>query len=204
MSDVCWGVNKIKRVILVTGTPCVGKTSVSKLLASHLHAKHIDLAKLVERERLISGTDEARGTLIADMTRLSRRVQQIRENWDGDVVIDGHYAVDVVSARDVRRVFVLRRDPEELKKLMEARGFREKKLWENLAVEILDVCLYDAVRACGQDKVCEIDATGKSVEAVVKETVSVLGGKKPCLVGIVDWLGKLERENLQDEFLKSF
>ena len=196
--------SKIKQVILVTGTPCVGKTSVSRLLASQLHAKHIDLAKLVEREKLTSGIDKARGTLIADVTRLSRRVQQIRENWKGDVVIDGHYAVDVVSARDVRRVFVLRRDPDELKRLMEARGFREKKLWENLAAEILDVCLYDAVKACGQDKICEIDVTGKSVKEVVGEIVSVLKGKKPCMIGIVDWLGKLERENRLDEFLKSF
>jgi len=197
-------VSEIKRAILVTGTPCVGKTSVSRLLARRLHARHIDLARLVEREKLTSGIDRARGTLIADVTRLTKHVQQIRRDWEGDVVIDGHYAVDVVSARDVSRVFVLRRDPDELKSLMEARGFKDKKLWENLAAEILDVCLYDAVRACGQDKVCEIDATGKSVETVVEEIISVLEGKKPCTVGIVDWLGKLEREDRLDEFLKSF
>jgi len=197
-------VSEIKRAILVTGTPCVGKTSVSRLLASRLRARHIDLAELVEREKLTSGVDRARGTLIADVGRLSKRVQQIRKDWEGDVVIDGHYAVDVVSPRDVSRVFVLRRDPEELKRLMEAREFKAGKLWENLAAEILDVCLYDAVRACGRDKVCEIDATGKSVEAVVEEIVSVLKGKKPCVVGIVDWLGKLELENRLDEFLKSF
>jgi len=189
---------------LVTGTPCVGKTSVASLLASHLHAEHIDLARLVEREKLTSGVDRARGTLIADVIRLSRRVQQLREKRGGNVVIDGHYAVDVVSAEDVRQVFVLRRDPKELRSLMEARGFKGKKLWENLAAEILDVCLCDAVRACGRDKVCEIDATGKSVEEVVEEIASVLEGKQPCTVGIVDWLGKLELENRLDEFLKSF
>lgn len=112
--------------------------------------------------------------------------------------------MDVVSARDVRRVFVLRRDPDELRKLMEARGFKEKKLWENLVAEILDVCLYDALGACGQDKVCEIDATDKSVEMVVEDVISVLEGKQTCKVGIVDWLGKLERENRLDEFLRSF
>jgi len=197
-------VNKIKRVILVTGTPCVGKTSVSRLLATRLHAEHVDLGRLVEREKLTSGRDRARGTLIADMPRLRRRVKQIVGDSEGDVIIDGHFAPDVVSAKVVSRIFVLRRDPDELKGLMEARGFKEKKLWENLAAEILDVCLYEAVRACGQDKVSEIDATGKSVEAVVKEMVSVLEGKKPCLVGVVDWLGKLERESRLDEFLRRF
>jgi len=162
------------------------------------------LARLVEREKLISGIDKARGTLIADVRRLSRRVRQIRENCECDVVIDGHYATDVVQPKDVTKVFVLRRHPEELKQTMEKRGFKNRKLWENLAAEILDVCLYDAVRACGQDKVCEIDTTDKSVEEVVEEIVSFLEGKKPCVVGIVDWIGKLERENRLDDYLKSF
>jgi len=197
-------VSRIKRVILVTGTPCVGKTSVSRMLARRLHAEHVDLARLVELEKLISGVDKARGSLIADVKRLSRRVRRIREDCESDVVIDGHYATDVIPPKDVTKVFVLRRHPEELKQTMEKRGFKNRKLWENLAAEILDVCLYDAVRACGQGKVCEIDATGKSVEEVVEEIISVLKGKKPCVVGIADWLGRLERENRLDEFLKSF
>lgn len=195
---------KFKRVVLITGTPGVGKTAVSQLLSIRLDATHIDLAKLVEQETLTSGMDKARGTLIADTEKVSKRVQEIIGDCERDVIIDGHYAVDVLPAKDVHLVFVLRRDPEELKAAMENRGFRKRKLWENLAAEVLDVCLWDAVGACGSEKICEIDVTGKGIEEVVEEILSVFEGKRKCRVGIVDWLGKLEREGRLHEFLKDF
>jgi len=188
------------------GSPSVGKTAVSQRLASKLNAFHVDLAELVTKEKLTSGVDKKRGTLIADSAELSRRVQQImREHGqDQDIIVDGHYATDIVPARNITRVFVLRRHPEELKKLMETRGFKGHKLWENLTAEILDVCLYDAIKAVGLKKVCEIDVTGKKIEEVVSDILSILDGKKPCTVGTVDWLGKLELEKRLDQFLKEF
>jgi adenylate kinase len=197
-------VKRFRRVVLVTGTPGVGKTSVSRSLASKLDSVYISLAELVKRERLISGVDKARGSLIADTDRVSKRMQEIIKSSERDVVVDGHYVVDVVQSKDVHLVFVLRRDPSELRSVMENRGFSEEKLWENLAAEILDVCLVDAVLAFGSDKVCEIDVTGKRIEEVVKELILVLEGKEKCRVGIVDWLGTLEEEGRLREFLKHF
>jgi adenylate kinase len=195
-------VKGFRRVILVTGTPVVGKTVVSSLLASKLDAVHVNLTELVKRERLTSGMDKVRKTLIADTDRVSKRVEEIMRSSQRDVIIDGHYAVDVVPAMDVHVVFVLRRNPEELKSFMENCGFKGRKLWENLAAEILDVCLWDAVSACGPDKVCEIDVSGKRVEDVVEEMLLVLEGRRKCRVGIVDWLGKLEGEGRLHEFMK--
>ena len=189
---------------MVTGTPGVGKTSISRSLASKLDAVYISLAGLVRRERLISGVDKTRETLIADTDRVSKQMQKVIKSSERDVIVDGHYAVDVVPPKDVHLVFVLRRDPNELKSVMENRGFKERKLWENLAAEILDVCLWDAVSACGYDKVCEIDVTGKGIEEAVKDVILVLERKKKCRVGIVDWLGKLEGEGRLREFLKHF
>jgi len=197
-------VKRFKRVILVTGTPGVGKTVVSVALASKLNATHIDLTKLVEQEKLISGVDKARGTLIADTDRVSKRVQEIVRDCKRDVIIDGHYAVNVIPARNVHRVFVLRRDPDELQRWMKDHGFKERKLWENLAAEILDVCLWEAVKACGPNKVCEINVSGKGIEEVVEDMVSVLKRRGKCRVGIVDWLGKLEAEGRLQDFLKDF
>jgi len=197
---------KFKRIILVMGTPCMGKTSVSRLLATELDAVHIDLGELVTQEKLSSGIDKTRGTLIADRAKLSKRVREImkRRGIDRDIIVDGHYATDIVPPKYVTKVFVLRRDPEELKNFMETRGFKGRKLWENLAAEILGVCLYDAVKAVSFGKVCEVDVTGRKIEEVVSDIASILDGKKPCAVGLVDWLGKLECENRLDEFLREF
>jgi len=195
---------EFKRVILVTGSPGVGKTVVSCLLASRLNGLRIGLAELVKQEGLISGLDEARETLIADMEKVSKRTLEIMQDCEGDVIVDGHYAVDVVPTEDVDLVFVLRRHPNELKTFMEKRGFGNRKLWENLAAEILDVCLSEAVETCGVDKVCEIDATGKSVEEVVEDIILILEGRQNCKVGAVDWLGRLDEAGQLDEFLKHF
>jgi len=197
-------VEKFKRIVVVTGTPSVGKTVVSSLLASRLDAVHIDLGELVKREKLWSDLDKARATLIADMPKLSKQVQRMIERSERDIVLDGHFAVDVVPAKDVHIVFVLRREPDELRRLMLKRGFKGNKLGENLAAEVLDVCLYNAVKACGVEKVCEIDVTGRKADEVVEEAVSVLEGREACVVGIVDWLGKLDSEGRVEEFLEDF
>ena len=118
-------------------------------------------------------------------------------------VVDGHYAVNVVPLNLIARVFVLRRDPVELRKLMEQAGFQDKKLYENLASEILDVCLVDAINMVGQRKVCEINTTGKNVEATTQEILFLLDHPKDCQVGIVDWLGKLENEGILDDYLRT-
>ena len=48
------------------------------------------------------------------------------------ILVDGHYAASVVSKENVTKAFVFRRNPIELKKLMEKRKFEGNKLWENL------------------------------------------------------------------------
>jgi len=82
------------------------------------------------------------------------------------------------------------------------RGFEGEKLWENLSAEILDVCLWDAVKLCGVSKVCEVDVTGRCIENVVDEILSLLEGEKECKVGKIDWLGELEAEGKLDLYLK--
>jgi adenylate kinase len=197
-------VKNFTKAILVTGTPGVGKTTVSHKLASKLDALYVGVTELVKKQQLITGIDENRQTLVADTEKISKQLQQILAKAEGTVIIEGHYAVDVVPKKNVNTVFVLRRDPRELKTALEKRGYKEKKLWENLAAEILDVCLWDALSACGADKVCEIDVSGKTVEAVVEEMMLVLEKRKERRHGIVDWLGKLENEGQLEEFLKNF
>jgi adenylate kinase len=190
-------------VILVTGTPCVGKTSVAHLLASKLDALDVNLTDLALREKLVLGKDEERASIIVDENRMRRKIREMIENCDKrNVIVDGHYAVSVVPKELTAHVFVLRRDPVELRKFMERCGFSGRKLWENLASEILDVCLCDALNVYEEGKVCELDVSGKSLEEIVCEVLDILNDSKKCRVGVVDWLGKLESEGLLEEFLR--
>ena len=192
-----------KRVILITGTPRTGKTSTSHLLASKLDALYINLTDLAKQEKLTLGKDKKRNTTIIDQKAMKQKLTTtIKNSQKNNIIIDGHYASNVISKKLASHVFILRRNPIELRKIMEQTGFTKDKLWENLASEILDVCLFDAINAYGQEKACEIDATGKSTEKTVSEILEVLDGKRKCHIGIVDWLGMLERENILNDYLK--
>jgi len=158
----------------------------------------------VKREKLYSRIDRKRKTLVADIEKVSKKIDEIIHNTAIDVIVEGHFAVDVVPPEKISIVFVLRRDPEALEKILKRRSYSEEKIKENVAAEILDVCLYNAIKVCGEDKVCEINVTSRNVEDVVQEIIKVINGEEKCKIGIVDWLGKLEAEGKLDKYLKDF
>jgi adenylate kinase len=191
-----------KRVILITGTPCTGKTTTAKQLAQKLNAQYINLTDYAKTHGLTLGEDKQRKTTIINETAMKQKLAQTIEAAKTDIIIDGHYAAAVTPTNLTTHVFVLRRNPKELKQHMEKCGFEGAKLWENLSAEILDTCLIEAIQT-QQGKVCEIDATAKNVEEVTSEILDVLEGRKKCYSGIVDWLGTLEREGTTDQYLKA-
>jgi adenylate kinase len=192
-----------KRVILVTGTPCVGKTTFARKLAERLSAHYVNLTELAEREHLTLGRDKERDTAIIDEHKMRLKLRSIITKTENpNVIIDGHYAAAVTSKKAVTHVFVLRRNPVELRAFMQKCGFNPRKQSENLAAEILDVCLVEALREQQLAKVCELDVSGKSVDDTLSEALAVLEDRVKCGVGCVDWLGMLEREGKLDEYLK--
>lgn len=176
---------------------------MSQTFASKLDALYLNLTELAKQKKLIMGMDKKRNSMIVNETKMKKEIQRIIKECDKDeIIIDGHYAVSVVPQELVSRVFVLRRDPAELRSLMEHCGFSGAKLWENMAAEILDVCLADALSMYSEDKVCELDISGKTVEEAAEWILDVLKGSKKCFVGQVDWIGKLEREGSLGDYLR--
>ena len=192
-----------KRVIIVTGTPCVGKTTVASQLAKKLSAEYINLGEFAEKEKLIIGEDKVRNTGIINESKMRKKLDEtLAKVENSNIIIDGHYAGAVVPQGHVTRIFVLRRNPVELRAFMEKSGFQGRKLWENLGSEILDVCLVETLSKHKREKVCELDVTGETLENVTNEMMAILEGCKKCSVGGVDWLGMLEKQGILDEYLR--
>ena len=192
-----------KRVILITGTPAVGKTTLANKLAQKLNAQYVNLTELTIQEHLAKTEDKERGTTVIDETKMRRKLKTIIEKTETDLIIDGHYAAAVTPKAQVTNVFVLRRNPVELREFMKRRNYSQAKQDENLAAEILDVCLVEALQKQEKQKICELDVTGKTADETLTEVLAVLNGKKQCYVGTVDWMGLLEREGKLDEYLKT-
>ena len=193
----------MKRVILVTGTPCVGKTTTAKNLATKLDAEYINLTEYAKTNKLTLGEDKKRQTIIINEEAMQQKLAEtITASKNTNIIIDGHYAAAVTPPKLVTHIFVLRRNPKELKKIMQNNNFPEAKLNENLAAEILDICLVEALQS-QTTKVCELDITGKSTQKTVNEILAIINGKKKCASGIVDWLTMLEKQGLTSKYLKT-
>jgi adenylate kinase len=192
-----------RRVILITGTPCVGKTTVARKLTKCLNAQYVNLTKLAIERNLVLANDKPRHTTIIDEQKMKTKLSNIIDNTEkNDVIIDGHYAAAVTPKQKVTHVFVLRRNPIQLREVMKKRGFRDQKLWENLASEILDVCLVEALREQESEKVCELDTTDKTADDIIQDVLDVLENSRKCHFGGLDWLGMLDKEGKLDEYLK--
>lgn len=183
-------------VVVLTGVPGVGKTTVAEMLAERLGGTHIDLSNLAQTEGLVTGWDEERGTAVADLRGVRGRLMEIHGSSEEPLIIEGHFAADIVPPEAASFIFVLRRAPWRLREELEARGYTPEKVRENVEAELLDVCLVEALEAHGPERVCEIDTTNWTPEEIVKEILSVINGASACRYGRIDWLGCPESEGL--------
>lgn len=171
--------------IVVTGTPGVGKTTLSRLLSRELGIPHIELASLVKEKKLYRGYDEERESYIVDENRVKRVLDQI---LTCNEIVDSH-VLTCIPADKVKLVVVLRLDPLILKARLEERGYPVNKVKENVEAEVLGIILSEAIAHFGEKRVKEINLTGLSVEEALSEVLHALrGGDYPP--GRVDWLEK--------------
>ncbi|MBA7476814.1 AAA family ATPase [archaeon] len=184
-----------RKVILLTGVPGVGKTTIAALLSERLKGVHVNLSELALAEGLVTGYDSIRETSIVDLERTTTRLMEIIREGRDPLVIEGHFSQDVVSPERVSNVFVLRRAPWRLKDELESRGYNPEKVKENVEAELLDVCLVEAIEAYGKEKVCELDTTDVEANEIIETITSVLRGERSCEVGI-DWLSHPEAREL--------
>ncbi len=183
-------------VILITGVPGVGKTTVSETLARELCGAHIELSKLALEENLVEEKDTERDTAVIDQEAMKRRLTALIAANDRPLIIDGHYASDLVDPKTADYVFVLRRSPWTLKVVLESRGYGREKVRENVEAELLGVVLEDALRSQEHGKICEVDTTERETGDVVREILDVLKGRKEHGFGEIDWMIKPEVEGL--------
>ncbi len=173
-------------VLLVLGTPGVGKSALSRNLALKLHVQRIDIGELVRRERLYERFDSRTKSYVVDEERVRRRLQGFVRN--SPVVISTHTVGRTILSHWVKRVIVLRLDPVTLYHRLRARKWTRSKAWENVEAELVDVCLEEAVRLFGKERVIEIDTTSKSSLRVLSDTLRALRSKARPTRFQTDWL----------------
>ena len=182
-------------IILITGTPGVGKTVLAKSLSGKSGFKLVELGQLVRKERLYTHFDRARKTYIVDERKLRMRLVALSRSPER-IVLSTHLIGSLPKA-SVKMALVLRLDPVVLYNRLRARGWTKRKAWENTEAEILDVCLQEARLLLGTRKVFEIDTTRKSAPSVYKEARRALSRGRAGRSQVVNWLARYDPIELE-------
>ncbi|AWR99573.1 adenylate kinase family protein [Metallosphaera hakonensis] len=171
-------------IIVVSGTPGVGKTSVCSILSNMLKMEYVHVSKFVIERKLYKGYDQTRSSFEIDDQIVAKELNDyLREK--SNVVIETVYP-SLIDQAD--KVVVLRKNPKVLYEELSRRGWTDLKVIENVEAEILG---YVAQEAHDWFKdVCEIDTTNLTPEQVVNKILN-----NSC-DSTIDWLSYSEIQDL--------
>jgi len=153
-------------IIIVSGTPGTGKTILAKRLAKSMKYIHLDLKKLISKNKLKESYDKKRKCYIIDIKKMNKiLIEKIKKSKN--MVIDSHLS-HYLPKKYVDLCIITKCNLKILEKRLKKRKYNEDKIRENLDCEIFDVCLNEA-REAGH-KILVIDTTkGIKINKVIKK-----------------------------------
>lgn len=194
------------RVICITGTPGVGKTTITKLINKELlkneyKSKIFSINEIVVNNDLIVGYDEEKGFNIVDIDKLDNEFSKIindkermngldttfedsKHNNERIAIVDGHLSH---LCRRCDKVIVLRVNPNVLEKRLTKRYYSKTKIKDNVESEVLGICSYEANEIHGS-KVNEVDTSDLTAYQVLQMCVDIIQDKNHLPIGEIDFM----------------
>ncbi|MEE9377856.1 MAG: adenylate kinase family protein [Candidatus Lokiarchaeia archaeon] len=192
--------------IIISGTPCCGKTSVAKELYNLIDSKIISLNDLAISDKFLFEYDQERKTYIVDfkifLPYVLKKIEEIKQDNPLFLIIESHFS-DIIPEKFIDFVFILRCDPDELFKRLEKKKYDKYKITENTQAEILGNCVNYFIQKQIKVPIFEIDTTNLNIETVakiIKEIVVENKDGQNYYIGKIDWLEKLFVEDRLNEF----
>ena len=161
-------------VIGVTGTPAAGKSSFAKKLGEALPSSMvIELNDIVEKQGLYSSVDDD-GSKVVVLEALGKAAEKVISDSDGkNMIMTGHLVQEIGIKYDM--IVVIRAHLKDLIERMEARGYQEGKIRENLVSESVDYCGVKSMEMCEETyEIC----TDAEKAGMISYIISVASGKK--------------------------
>ncbi|MEN6329235.1 MAG: adenylate kinase family protein [Methanobacteriaceae archaeon] len=178
-------------ILLLTGTPGTGKTTISQLLAKKLEARLVAVNQLVEEKHLYTGLDPEKHYKIVDIPALLENMDEIGQDYQDRadwLIFEGHLS-HYYPAADL--VVVLRASPPILRERLKKRKWKPEKVKENLEAEALDICAWEAGDIHGA-QAQEIDTTQKTPPDVLDAILGLVKGETTSPVGGVNFLDQMD------------
>lgn len=139
--------------ILITGTPGVGKSLMSRMLSEKTGLKWLDVSKLATENACLDEFDEVYQCRVLDEEKLLDGMENLMN--EGGKIVDYHSA-ELFPERWFDIVFVLRTDNTILYDRLKERGYCGKKLEDNIDCEIFQTILEEAKASYREEIVHEL------------------------------------------------
>ena len=155
------------KVIAITGTPCTGKSTLTKYLEKKLKFARLDLHHYYKQ--ISTGYDYSKKCYDIDLKKLEKLVKE--KSKENNLIVDSHIS-HLLKKVDLCIVLVCS-NLKKLEKRLKERKYSKKKIRENLDAEIFQICLNEAKER--KHKIVVVD-TGKrfSKEELVKKVKKFL------------------------------
>lgn len=175
-----------RKIILLTGVPATGKTTMAKIWCKKYGWQYISLNDLVVDNKLYKKIDKKDGAKIANLLALQKLTNSKIAQSKKSILIDGHLGCEI--RLDIDKIIVLRLNPVELTKRLLKRKYSKYKIEQNVKAEVLDYCTLVAEHTYTKDMVTEIDMTDKNQKKALGELKKIIyPSKSKRFIPKIDW-----------------
>ena len=139
--------------LIVTGTPCTGKTTLAKKLSLLLDYAYFDVNSFVKTAHIYSSYDRKRQTYVVDEEKLASQLIKVRgkaleafkasKTGKKGIIFDSHLS-HYLPKKYADLCIVARCSLKTLQHRLKKKGYNLAKVRENLDAEIFDTCLSEA------------------------------------------------------------
>jgi len=219
-------------IILLSGTPGTGKSTISKYLSKQNGWVTFSLGDfIVEKKIFSSETDNRDAKIINTEIAAKEGAREIITHFITNevIVVDSHYAdiimdgfselVDNLDHECVKKYasgeniigIVCRCHPNILQDRLAKRNYSNSKISENVQAEILSESTQSLIDVLQKEKVIEIDTTSHSVDeisnSIIDNFLHIIVGQNSSNellknVGKIDWIVTLNEEGTLNSFFQ--
>ena len=194
------------KIIVISGTPGTGKTSVSRKITKTYNAKIISLNEVALSKNFKFLYDRKRDTRVVDtdefLPYIIRLIKKIKEEVPDFLIVEGHFS-DILPEKYIDYALIFRCDPDILTARLKERQYSIEKVIENIQSEILGNCANYFIQKNMKIPLYEIDTTHYSIENVaeiIMKKIVINNSADTFLIGKIDWLEKVFQEDRIDDF----
>ncbi len=170
--------------IAITGSPAVGKTTISNLLEGQGWSVK-SVAWLAKSNDCEGDYDELMDCVEIDIHKLADKYVV---DADDDVIIDGHLS----HFLDVDAIIILRCEPAKLRARLESRGYNEAKINANVEWELIAGTWSEIIEFEIEAPILELDSSTLTSEELAGKVVAWINNdfktRSTTISNAIDWL----------------